>query len=369
MRYTQYGRTGKKVSAVGFGGMRFDTDLSLDENAELVRYAASKGITYFDTAPGYCKDLSEDIYGLAFQDMPGEFLVSTKGMPTTFDTASKARKAVETSLKRLKVPKIHFYHIWCLRHLDHFKLAMKKGGQYEGLLKCREEGLIDHIVCSSHQPGKDIRTVVDSGAVEGVLMGINILNFPYRWDGVLACNEKKLGVVAMNPLGGGTIPQNPKLLAFLSQGGETPVEAALRFNIACPQITISLVGFTTREHVDMACRVADEAAPMSEKELDRLRGHLSKNMDAVCTGCGYCEGCPEDIPIPGYMQVYNEKQMFGKSDADMKKSLSGAYQWGNLNGHKGAAARCVECGQCEEKCTQHINIIERLREIDAWDRA
>jgi predicted aldo/keto reductase-like oxidoreductase len=86
MRYATYGKTGKRVSVIGFGGMRFDTGLSQDENAELVRYASSKGINYFDTAPGYCGDQSEDIYGLAFQDMPGEFFVSTKGMTRALNT-------------------------------------------------------------------------------------------------------------------------------------------------------------------------------------------------------------------------------------------------------------------------------------------
>ena len=91
MQYTEYGRTGKQVSVVGFGGMRFDVKRSREENAELLRYASECGITYFDTAPNYCEDQSEDIFGLAFKDMPRPFHASTKGMPTEFDTADKAR--------------------------------------------------------------------------------------------------------------------------------------------------------------------------------------------------------------------------------------------------------------------------------------
>jgi len=64
--------------------MRFDSNKSIEENAELVRYANSKGINYFDTAPGYCDDTSEVIFGEAFKNMPGQFFVSTKGMPTKF---------------------------------------------------------------------------------------------------------------------------------------------------------------------------------------------------------------------------------------------------------------------------------------------
>ena len=70
MKYSEYGNTGKLVSAVGFGGMRFDMEKSMEENAELVRYAFDKGINYFDTAPAYCDGKSEQIYGMAFKNMP-----------------------------------------------------------------------------------------------------------------------------------------------------------------------------------------------------------------------------------------------------------------------------------------------------------
>ena len=109
MIYKTYGKTGKKVSAVGFGGMRFDQSKSIKENAELIRYANSMGINYFDTAPGYCNDTSEIIFGEAFKDMPGEFYVSTKGKPTQFDTAEKAIEAVKKSIERLGVKIYYMY--------------------------------------------------------------------------------------------------------------------------------------------------------------------------------------------------------------------------------------------------------------------
>ena len=367
MRYVEYGRTGKQVSVVGFGGMRFDMSRSIEENAELIRYACAKGINYFDTAPGYCQDKSEDIFGEAFKDMPNDFYVSTKGMPTNYDTAEKARGAVMRSLERLGVDKIDFYHVWCLRKMEHYDLAMKPGGQYEALLRCQEEGLIDHIVVSSHQPGDQINTILEKNEFEGILLGANVLNFPYRWDGVLTANEMGCGVVAMNPLAGGTIPQHEKEFAFLAEEGETPTEAALRFVIAAPQITVALNGFTTKEHVDTACRVADKAEPMTEADLARIRSQLGENMNEVCTGCGYCKGCPQNIPVAAYMQVYNDKVMFNRDDEAMCKSIDGNHNWGILVIREAEAAECTECGQCEEACTQHLPIMARLKDIAGWE--
>ncbi len=64
MIYREYGKTGKKVSVIGFGGIRFGEDY--DYSAEVVRRDNALGIYYFDTAPGYCNDRSEAIFGQAF---------------------------------------------------------------------------------------------------------------------------------------------------------------------------------------------------------------------------------------------------------------------------------------------------------------
>ncbi len=367
MIYKPYGKTGIEVSAVGFGGMQFDTTRSKEKNAELVEYAVDKGINYLDTAPGYCKDQSEDIFGLAIQQMAhkrDDLYISTKAMPETFDTAEKAMAQVDKSLKRLKTDIIDFYHVWCIRRLDQYELAMKTGGQYEGLLKCKEQGKIRHIVISTHLRGPEVKTILEKNEFEGVLLGVNILNFLYRWEGVQAANEMGLGVVAMNPLAGGIIPRHADRLSFLASEGETPIEAALRFCISCPQITVTLNGFTTKEHIDMACRVADNAEPFTDEDLERIRRNVTQNMDKLCTGCGYCmDRCPKDIPISGLMQYYNEKLLHGKTDTEMVEQLKFHHEWGLIADRKADAADCIQCGRCELACTQHLDIINRLDEI------
>jgi predicted aldo/keto reductase-like oxidoreductase len=372
MIYNEYGKTGARVSTVGLGGMRFDKSKSNEENAQLLLYAQSKGINFFDTAPGYCNGTSEVIFGIALKQMQNNrdsYYVSTKGsVPRTPNGVDRARSAVEKSLKRLNVDRIDFYHIWCIRRMAQYERAMKKGGQYEGLMRCKGEGLIDHIVISTHLSGPQVKEIIQKNEFEGVLLGINILNFPYRWEGVQAAYEAKLGVVAMNPLSGGLIPQNEKELAFLSDSDETPTQAALRFCINCPQITVTLVGFTKKEHIDMACNVADSAKSFTEEEIDRIRAHVSESMNTVCTGCGYCvKCCPQNIPVANYMQAYNEKPLFNRSDEEMLRKIE-LYRWSLLADRLVNARECIECGACEEVCTQHLNIIERLKEIAVWER-
>jgi uncharacterized protein len=371
MKYVKYGNTNKDVSVVGFGGLRFDLDKSNEENAKLIKYAYDKGINYFDTAPGYCNGRSEDIFGVAFREMlkegKSDFYVSTKGRPTVYDTAQKAISGVKESLERLGVPKIHFYHVWCIRKMDHYELAMKKGGQYEGLLQCKEEGLIDHIVFSSHQSGDEVIKVLNENKFEGVTMGINLLNFPYRWNGVKYAYENGYGVVAMNPLSGGSIPAHEKELSFLSENGETATEVALRFNISAKPITVTLIGFNNYKEIDEACKIVNESKPFTEDDIENLKNKLGKNMNEICTGCGYCKVCPEGINIPGYMLFYNEKQMFKKSDEEMTNEVYGLEYWNYTMNAKKFSKDCIKCGKCQRECTQHLPIVDRLKEISVWE--
>jgi len=371
MIYKNYGNTDKKVSAIGFGGMRFDETRSNGENAELLLYAFEKDINYFDTAPLYSDDRSEDIFGLAcylLKDQRDKFYVSTKAMPEEFNTSKKAIGAVEKSLKRLNCEKIDFYHVWCVRSMAQYELAMKKGGQYEGLLKCKEKGLIDHIAISTHLRGPEVKKIVDGGHFDGILLGMNILNFPYRWEGVKAAYDVGMGVVAMNPLSGGVIPQNEKQLSYLATENETPTETALRFCLSCPQITVTLNGFTTKEHIDIACKAANNCKPFSADDINAIKAHISENMNSLCTGCGYCMStCPKHLAIASYMQIYNEKLMEQKHDKDMIKSVDFHHDWGLVANSDVRADECTLCKKCEQSCTQQLEITKRLEEIAGWE--
>ncbi len=356
MLHKTYGNTGKDVSVVSFGGMRFADPKDTDASAEVVLHAYNKGVNYFDTAPFYCENLSEGIMGAAIKQMtPGTFMVSTKCMASK---GKELRDSLERSLKRLCVEKIDFFHIWCLVRPEQWS-QRKAGGAVAAAIKAKEEGLIEHLVFSSHMPSDQIQPIIDEGIFEGVTLGYCAINFPFRQKAVEAAGKAGLGVVAMNSLGGGVIPNNAERFDFI-RGENDPdvVTAALRFNISNPDVTSALVGFSSIEHVDQAAAAVDGFEPYGADHIASMKTHITTSFEGLCTGCGYCLPCPDDVEIPKLMDAYNHKILSGK-DQDMLDRLK--WHW-NLDGK--TAGKCKQCGQCETACTQQLSIIERLSDME-----
>ncbi|HAU37302.1 MAG TPA: aldo/keto reductase [Phycisphaerales bacterium] len=356
MWYKPYGKTGKKISVISFGGMRFADPKDLDASAAVVLHGYRQGINYFDTAPFYCGDRSEDIFGAAVKQMkPGTFYLSTKcGVPD----GGELRKSLEQSLKRLHAEKIHFFHIWCVTSLAAWE-KRKSGGAVAAALKAKEEGLIEHVVISSHLPGNELRGVLEEGWFEGVTLGYCAINFPYREEALALAGRMNLGVVTMNPLAGGVIPRNAERMGFIKgPRDESVVAAALRFNISHDDITSALVGFSNVEQVDEACRAVENFRPYEQAHLDAVRRNVKESFNDLCTGCGYCLPCPQGVAVPKMMDSYNMKILMGQDPVQIRNRLK--WHW-NLK--PSDAKACSLCGACEERCTQHLPIRERMKEI------
>jgi len=368
MIYKNYGTTGKKISAIAFGGMRFLPDeyqKDIKICAELVLEAHSKGITYFDTAPFYCHDKSEAIFGEAFKQMKyGEFYVSTKcGLGGAAGrTADDARRFIEQSLTRLNVPKITFYYMWCAKTLEEYHRMIAPGGIYDGILKAKEEGLIEHICCSTHCNGDEIAEIAKDERVEGIMLGYNAINFAYRRKGVAACGTANKGVVVMNPLGGGIIPKYPDRFSFLTEGTNDKIAvSALKFLLAHNEISAALPGFSNSAEIDDALLAVNNLPTVNDEYLNNLSKKVGEELNTLCTGCTYCDECPVDVPVPKLIEAYNMAILTNGDMSEVAKQLRN--HWGVP---ADAANACIECGKCEVLCTQKLPIVERLKAIGSY---
>ncbi len=358
MQYRNYGNTLKRVSVLGMGTSRLSgKETDFKSNIELIDRALELGINYFDTAPTYASGTSEKILGAAFQNYKEKnFMVASKSMLSMEPTADDVLRRVDSSLKTLHIEKIDFFHMWSILTMDQYERIIAPGGPYEGALKAKEHGLIDHICVSVHCGGEELNRIILDGLFDGVTLGFNALNYRHRLDGLRLAASKGMGTAIMNPLAGGLIPQNPVYFQNLCQPGGTVIDGAIQFVASHPQVSTILIGINSERDILEAVKALEAVPALNENQWEEIADRLPVPAEALCTMCDYCRGCPAGIRVSRLMGAYNEYVLSGRDEThfhEWRKMYYGAYPF--------ETTPCVKCGQCESKCTQHLPIIRRIQ--------
>lgn len=379
MLYREYGKTKKFVSAMGFGSTRFkSSDLNdeagLHRCAELVYLASEQGVNYFDIAYNYSKSQCEKIYKIAFKMLKKPFFVTAKSSSFQDNTSDDVLRRVENSLKNMDVKKIDFLYMWSIMDEAHYKDIMKKGGAYEGALKAKEQGLVDHIVFSNHATPDIALKIIEDDVFEGITISYSLLNFQIMDPVIKAAAAKNMGITIMNPLAGGLIPQNNEFFSRVIQApNESVSQATLRFIYSHPEITCVFSGISSKQEIHENVAALSDEKFIGTKRIEAVEDQL-KQMEGLCTGCGYCKECPKSIPIPEYMQSYNMtyfhkmESMYGRKDEDLLKRIAVLRKL-NIDFHKvpeNTQNPCIKCKKCETICTQHLPITKRIDELFNW---
>lgn len=368
MQYTEFGKTGIKVSRLGFGCMRFpftEVDgkkvFNEEESIRMMHRAMELGVNYFDTAPGYCDTISEIIVGKALKGRRDQVYLSTK-YPTEVGTGDDYEKKLEISLKKLDTDYIDFYHFWGISLETWEKKLDTPDGPLARALKLRDQGVIRHISFSFHDKPENMMEIIrrGQGQLASVLCQYNLLDRANE-DAIAFAHEQGLGVTIMGPVGGGRLGAPSQVIQDLLPGKvQSSAEMALRFVMNNPNVNIALSGMSSMEMVEENARVASDMSPLSAEENARVDAMLEENRrlaELYCTGCNYCMPCPKGLNIPEIFKMMNYHRVYGLTD--YAKKTYAAIGSGNLKFQN--AASCVGCGQCEKKCPQHLHIREQLR--------
>lgn len=367
MQYRPFGKTGVSVSTLGFGAMRLPQKTlegkevyDHDAGVRLLRQGIDLGINFVDTAPGYCDQESEVILGKALQDgYRDKVSLSTKipGQATGYDAS---RKSLETSLERLQTDHVDFCHLWNLS----YKQFLEEGIQEQVRMahKAKEEGLIRHLSFSSHDKPENIVKLIDTGLFASMLCQYNLLDRANEQVMTYAA-EKALGVVIMGPMGGGRLgAPSPQVQALLPGKSPSSPEIALRFVLTHPAVSCALSGMGSLDMVRENVRVASQESALTQEEHDQVIRAMEEHQERAnlyCTGCNYCMPCPVGVNIPLNFEMMNYHRVYGLTEyAKSNYASIGTVPW--MPGEKASA--CVECGECEAKCPQNLEIRRQLKE-------
>ena len=327
MEMRTLGKTGLKISRLGFGGIPIQK-IDAEGTRKLMQRLMEVGVNYIDTARGYT--VSEEYLGFALEEIREHFILATKSMSRTKETMETD---IATSLKNLRTDYIDLYQIHNPGMKD-LEQVMAPGGALEALQEAKAQGKIGHIGITLHSVDV-FRQAVELPWVETIMFPYNIVETQGE-DLIARCAEKDIGFICMKPLAGGAIDD---------------ATTALRFIVSNPNVTVVIPGMAEEKEIDQNVAATVDATPLTQEEqekIKKIRDFLGTNF---CRRCNYCAPCTEGINIPfvllleGYYTRYNLKQWALERYSFLNKT----------------ATDCVGCGVCEERCPYHLPIREMLK--------
>ena len=361
---TDMENTGK----LGFGLMRLPqkgSGIDVNETSRMVDLFLEAGFTYFDTAYVYTGS-EEAIKKALVQRHPREsYTLATKLYVPSAHSEAEAKQQFYTSLKRTGAEYFDYYLLHALQkgyYRDYEKYHL-----WEFAAEQKAKGLIRHIGFSFHAgPALLDQILTDHPETEFVQLQINYADWENpsiesRANYEVARKHGKY-ITVMEPVKGGNLANPPGEVRKLFRDyapDMSPASWAIRFAASLEGILTVLSGMSNQAQMEDNLSFMRSFRPLNEeeqkiiREAQRIMGH-SKTIP--CTACHYCtKGCPMQIPIPEIFSAMNKRLGNGQIE-EAKRN------YGEITSSGAGAADCIACGQCENACPQHIEVIRKLKE-------
>ena len=327
MEYRILGKTGLKISRMGFGGIPIQR-IDAQGTKALMQQLAEAGVNYIDTARGYT--VSEQFLGEALEGIRDKFVLATKSMSRTKEAMAAD---IETSLGNLRTDHIELYQVHN-PNMEQLEQVIAEGGALEALLEAKAAGKIGHIGLTAHSL-EVFEKALTLDWVETIMFPYNIVETQGEAL-IAACSEKNIGFIDMKPLAGGAIED---------------ATLAMRFVVANPNVTVVIPGMADPAEIEQNLAAVNNEAPLSEEEkagIEQVRAQLGTQF---CRRCNYCAPCTVGIAIPNVFLMQGYLERYGLAD----------WAQGRYDAMPVKASACIQCGACEPRCPYQLPIREMLK--------
>lgn len=377
MIYKEFGNTSLKVSALGFGCMRFPVigknNRAIDEEqtTQMVHKAIESGVNYFDTAyPYHAENFSkagesEPFLGKALKNgLREKVYLATKLPCWLVESREDMDRILDEQLERLQTDYIDFYLLHALNRVTWPK--MLDMGVLDFLNNALESGKIRYAGFSYHDELELFKEILDgyNWSFTQILYNYFDEHFQAGIEGLKYASERGLGVIAMEPLRGGALvnglPLEAKKVLQEADPGRSLVAWALKWLWKQPEVSMVLSGMShmdqLNENLDLTESLAGASwSPRENETIGQVNQVIRKLQKVNCTACSYCLPCPHGVNIPRNFAFVN--------DFHMLKDPAARGRYYSLLGENERASACTECGECIEKCPQQIAIPDELRHV------
>jgi predicted aldo/keto reductase-like oxidoreductase len=364
MNYRKNKINGDELSALGFGCMRFPKNE--EETEKLVLYAIENGINYFDTAfmyPG-----SEATLGriLSKNNKRKDVKIATKIPPYMVKKYSDLDKIFNQELARLQTDYIDYYFIHMLSDVSVWKRMLDLGVE-KWINEKKAEGKIKNVGFSYHGGKEEFVKICDVYEWEFCMIQYNYLdeNNQAGKNGLLHAAKKGIPVMIMEPLRGGilanSLPKGAAKAFDQAHVKRSPAEWSFRWLWNQAEVTVVLSGMNSMEMLKENIEAAATAnvGDFTEKDFEVISNAKKAFAEAIkvpCTGCSYCMPCPQGVDIPTCLSCYNTVVIEGKLNAFGKYIMQTS-----IKAKPQIASLCTQCGACEKRCPQKIEIRKELK--------
>ena len=259
------GKTGVKVSALGFGGHHLGQAPSLAVGTELVHAAIDAGITFFDNCWEYHNGKSEVWMGHALQGKRDKVFLMTK-VCTHGRDASLALEMLDESLRRLRTDHLDLWQIHGVAFDNDPELAFRPGGVIEALDKAKKQGKVRFVGFTGHaDPSIHLKMLSYKYPFDTVQMPLNCFDASFRSFEQLVLPElirQNIAPLGMKPMTGKGEPIKASLVK---------PEDMLRYAMSIPGVAVTITGMESRERLDQNIAIARGFEPLSAKEMQSIR--------------------------------------------------------------------------------------------------